>query len=359
MDHFNPRSPRGERLQLSPALRTPAAISIHAPREGSDAQLSGIGIGHGAISIHAPREGSDDVTHLSAALLIDFNPRSPRGERHRVKLFAPQYADFNPRSPRGERPLPRGNGRHTSAISIHAPREGSDRLHDLHGPGRYDFNPRSPRGERPFPRLMRPSFGRNFNPRSPRGERPLTIAAPVLLLNFNPRSPRGERRTVSCSPDNLGEFQSTLPARGATSGSRFSSSDTRFQSTLPARGATACSDRTSAICSFQSTLPARGATTSHRPPACASDFNPRSPRGERLKALELLGAGVGISIHAPREGSDSGFLQFNLDFCISIHAPREGSDTTVFCSCGPHSHFNPRSPRGERPCPSGRAKNYR
>ena len=37
---------------------TSATISIHAPREGSDAALVGPGI-HMGISIHAPREGSD------------------------------------------------------------------------------------------------------------------------------------------------------------------------------------------------------------------------------------------------------------------------------------------------------------
>ena len=35
----------------------------------------------------------------------------------------------------------------------------------------------------------------------------------------------------------------------------------------------------------------------------------------------------GISIHAPREGSDACKTTFPGDFDISIHAPREGSDS--------------------------------
>ena len=55
---------------------------------------------------------------------------------------------------------------------------------------------------------------------------------------------------------------------------------------------------------FQSTLPVRGATF----------------------ASDSVKSDGGISIHAPREGSD---VQTHLRRChssISIHAPREGSD---------------------------------
>ena len=79
-----------------------------------------------------------------------------------------------------------------------------------------------------------------------------------------------------------------------------------------------------------------------------------------------------ISIHAPREGSDScAGNRMEPHYVISIHAPREGSDdhpdyplalTRIFLSTlpargatvsdtGPLTflfHFYPRSPRGER-----------
>ncbi len=51
-------------------------ISIHAPREGCDAE------GDDApappqISIHAPREGCDLFRRYCVRLLNDFNPRTP------------------------------------------------------------------------------------------------------------------------------------------------------------------------------------------------------------------------------------------------------------------------------------------
>ena len=104
--------------------------------------------------------------------------------------------------------------------------------------------------------------------------------------------------------------------------------------------------------------------------ALSSYFNPRSPRGERLRivgadgwvlrfqsTLPAWGATTDdasnlsrddISIHAPRVGSDDGSVKPFMRTMISIHAPRVGSDGQ---RRQPHQrlrHFNPRSPRGER-----------
>ena len=78
---------------------------------------------------------------------------------------------------------------------------------------------------------------------------------------------------------------------------------------------------------FQSTLPARGATrfiAEH--PRAVHDFNPRSPHGERPGHGALRHRRAGISIHAPRTGSDGGIQHFVPAIAISIHAPRTGSD---------------------------------
>ena len=56
-----------------------------------------------------------------------------------------------------------------------------------------------------------------------------------------------------------------------------------------------------------------------------------------------------ISIHAPREGSDGdgpGPIVRPKD--ISIHAPREGSDPDPRAYKAKQRNFYPRSPRGER-----------
>ena len=101
-----------------------------------------------------------------------------------------------------------------------------------------------------------------------------------------------------------------------------------FQSTLPVRGATGSSSAATVSAGvFQSTLPVRGAT---RQPLkyfdCTTDFNPRSPCGERPSV-----GGVRLR---PRK--------------ISIHAPRAGSDTVTGDTTLGVMHFNPRSPCGER-----------
>ena len=125
-NYFYPRSPRGERRPSTVSFRVPeeflstlpargatflvnafkclCVISIHAPREGSDENLFRFQGALPVISIHAPREGSD--LHLFCALSA--------------------VVDFYPRSPRGERPVVGTLGEPDGPISIHAPREGSD-----------------------------------------------------------------------------------------------------------------------------------------------------------------------------------------------------------------------------------------
>ena len=59
-----------------------AAISIHAPRTGSDPGFHCFTGGVMDISIHAPRTGSDRRRRRKSSMRGDFNPRSPHGERH-------------------------------------------------------------------------------------------------------------------------------------------------------------------------------------------------------------------------------------------------------------------------------------
>ena len=73
---------------------------------------------------------------------------------------------------------------------------------------------------------------------------------------------------------------------------------------------------------FQSTLPVRGATAETGVHALAK----------------------GISIHAPREGSDQMRQTVENLAKISIHAPREGSDGVSKNCMSATENFNPRSP---------------
>src|SRR5699024_9630488 len=81
-----------------------------------------------------------------------------------------------------------------------------------------------------------------------------------------------------------------------------------------------------------------------------TDFNPRSPCGERQGMYKLEKPGIIISIHAPRVGSDKEHtIRSWHSRMISIHAPRVGSDQFFLLHrvC-PLDNFNPRSPCGER-----------
>ena len=60
--------------------------------------------------------------------------------------------------------------------------------------------------------------------------------------------------------------------------------------------------------------------------------------------LPLRVPGPGISIHAPREGSDLTVFHLWLEMDISIHAPREGSDVVRVGHEADGHDFNPRSP---------------
>ena len=78
-------------------------------------------------------------------------------------------------------------------------------------------------------------------------------------------------------------FQSTLPVWGATFTSDTTAPPQRlFQSTLPVWGATSNSAPSCQDVVFQSTLPVWGATTQLlQQTSRFTDFNPRSPCGER------------------------------------------------------------------------------
>ena len=223
------------------------AISIHAPRVGSDehAKLS-VGIVN-RISIHAPRVGSDDVATDAT--------------------------------------------RDAASISIHAPRVGSDLSLSRDSSSSVLFQSTLPVwGATRFPNhVLR--FARYFNPRSPCGERLYTSQRPSIILkisihaprvgsdtvsgdmetatwDFNPRSPCGERRAQLQAAYDSGRFQSTLPVWGAT----LSISSGEFYDMISIHAPRVGSD-----------------DTKNKRPKGRKDFNPRSPCGERRKYMSCHG----------------------------------------------------------------------
>ena len=127
----------------------------------------------GEISIHAPRVGSDVPAATFPAAPSNFNPRSPRGERHRARRSMGYIEDFNPRSPRGERRHSRGQCISARGFQSTLPAWGATTDSFLCPWSLSDFNPRSPRGERQRD-VTSYAYDSDFNPRSPRGERPLS-----------------------------------------------------------------------------------------------------------------------------------------------------------------------------------------
>ena len=191
-------------------------------------------------------------------------------------------------------------------ISIHAPLAGSDyRLHYI------------------------TTTRRNFNPRSPCGERRFGSSRRFRTKDFNPRSPCGER-LLDADEERIDDL---ISIHAPLAGSDYLGRHDHGQ--WPA---------------FQSTLPLRGATKQKGEDLLdISNFNPRSPCGERRNAIQQRIYLIKISIHAPLAGSDILVHFLFPDSRISIHAPLAGSDGTFEADPTYSMDFNPRSPCGERP----------
>ena len=101
-------------------------ISIHAPRAGSDDDTKQE-MERAGISIHAPRAGSDSFFSSASRAFVNFNPRSPCGERQPYLFSTLRAEHISIHAPRAGSDEGEYGGKHqVHAISIHAPRAGSD-----------------------------------------------------------------------------------------------------------------------------------------------------------------------------------------------------------------------------------------
>ena len=330
--HFNPRSPHGERREyqfehtwlglFQPTLPARGAtdwagrdglhavISTHAPRTGSDRYLRRVRYAVG-ISTHAPRTGSDVAEITIQNYESDFNPRSPHGERplNKPSLMHVSF-HFNPRSPHGERRVVAMRKEYYQGISTHAPRTGSDASTSA-SPMTASISTHAPRtgsdGRAVFVWAAALDY---FNPRSPHGERHRDCKRVCGVRDISTHAPRtGSDRATAALLQRAAKFQPTLPARGATC--------------LVSRIAS------SAFSNFNPRSPhgERRASTSSSTHGWAY-FNPRSPHGER-HVNERAAAGRGV------------VFQPTL--------PARGATTSKHRKSSLTSYFNPRSPHGERP----------
>ncbi len=125
LSHFNPRSPWGERPLRQTTTCRRSRFQSTLPVGGATKNRQSV-LPSPSISIHAPRGGSDKSIIFSASCLVDFNPRSPWGERQALARQLKEAWHFNPRSPWGERLFIDWRCALDGNISIHAPRGGSD-----------------------------------------------------------------------------------------------------------------------------------------------------------------------------------------------------------------------------------------
>ena len=170
-ERFNSRPPRGGRLcrQLTRPRQgafqsTPSARRATCPA-GQKLRLE-------VISIHALREEGDALTKALTVCRYQFQSTpSARRATHDAVALLMLVLDFNPRPPRGGRRTTSGFKSTTSLISIHALREEGDRGAAAATPGGECISIHALREEGDPKTLGRAGGRRDFNPRPPRGGR--------------------------------------------------------------------------------------------------------------------------------------------------------------------------------------------
>ena len=234
--NFNPRSPHGERhTGIGVGLRGLIFQSTLHAWGATHSRSWAVRCVH--ISIHAPRMGSDLRQVLHRRSSLDFNPRSPHGERQGISTGDAAMNLFQSTLPAGGATLKVIFRYWTILFQSTLPAGGA--TCDGGGAGAAKgFQSTLPAGGAT---TLKSGIGRNnaISIHAPRrGSDSFFTDCFLRALNFNPRSPQGERRGRTLCINFFIKFQSTLPAGGATAEHHEHSRIPKFQSTLPAGGAT-------------------------------------------------------------------------------------------------------------------------
>ncbi len=145
-------------------------------------------------------------------------------------------------------------------------------------------------------------------------------------------------------------FQSTLPARGATCLQSAIERDVSISIHAPRTGSDSEAYDAYEAVMISIHAPRTGSDRrSRRTRSSASDFNPRSPHGERRGVNQGIDDILRFQSTLPARGATFDAFQRRVSVSISIHAPRTGSDGSFQTEGEVYPHFNPRSPHGERP----------
>ena len=236
------------------------------------------------------------------------------------------------------------------------------------------FNPRSPHGERPVQcdcccfglrfQSTLPARGATYSFLAARRHSSISIHAPRTgsdeyihrrtfkrTANFNPRSPHGER--LQSIWHTAGSFHISIHAPRTGSDQLYELgmlSPTQFQSTLPARGATLLMPFTAMLAIFQSTLPARGATACEAVQVAAMCvFQSTLPaRGATRKLLATLSARSHFNPRSPHGERPLNAYGITETKAFQSTLPARGATYRAKTTAARMKHFNPRSPHGER-----------
>ena len=275
-----------------------------------------------------PARGATRVFELGDIARRHFNPRSPHGERPLShwkcclrNLFQStlpargatefDFTDIYTAEFQSTLPARGATEQHREEtaelkISIHAPRTGSD-------------SPISSDNIAAF---------RNFNPRSPHGERRRLWYYINVKRKISIHAPRTGSDLESLAHNDDNDISIHAPRTGSDMYALDSmSSNSIFQSTLPARGATSDMDRVPYGRIISIHAPRTGSDAhNRRKNHQRTDFNPRSPHGERPGSQE--------------DGQRHDAFQSTL--------PARGATRPADGGCRRGGDFNPRSPHGER-----------
>ena len=123
---------------------------------------------------------------------------------------------------------------------------------------------------------------------------------------------------------------------------------TGFQSTLPARGATIPLGFNPRLDGISIHAPRTGSDKGESRRDYLREFQSTLPaRGATLGGGQMPGA-LGFQSTLPARGATCLCRMSRQTATISIHAPRTGSDFSTICRSTAGADFNPRSPHGER-----------
>ena len=217
---------------------------------------------------------------------------------------------------------------------------------------RSDFNPRSPCGERrSFARTARSPAG-YFNPRSPCGERLAPFAIPRRAKRISIHVPLAGNDALEESAflDDIISIHVPLAGNDTVRPSSASASGA-FQSTFPLRGTTVQSSvrYASAHISIHVPLAGNDVMILTYCGTVPSNFNPRSPCGERPVPAARPRPLPKFQSTFPLRGTTAIYWPLIVRCKISIHVPLAGNDSASSCPSAISRNFNPRSPCGERP----------